>query len=93
MNHFTPKIDSWAALNHLTSLSSEQVCKHDLGSHLAYMYSFSYLMRKKQWFLCLRHAQDVRFSFRHFCLTAETTREINDLVGQMRKNNRAARVA
>ncbi|XP_029195478.1 armadillo-like helical domain-containing protein 3 [Acropora muricata] len=25
VNHFTPKIDSWAALNHLTSLSSEQV--------------------------------------------------------------------
>ena len=34
MNHFTPKIDSWAALNHLTSLSSEQVCKHDLSSSL-----------------------------------------------------------
>lgn len=25
INHFTPKIDSWAAVNHLTSLSSEQV--------------------------------------------------------------------
>ncbi|XP_068712035.1 armadillo-like helical domain-containing protein 3 [Montipora foliosa] len=25
VNHFTPKIDSWAAVNHLTSLSSEQV--------------------------------------------------------------------
>ena len=34
MNHFTPKIDSWAALNHLTSLSSEQVCRHDLSSSL-----------------------------------------------------------
>lgn len=25
INHFTPKIDSWAAVNHLTSMSSEQV--------------------------------------------------------------------
>lgn len=26
INHFTPKIDSWAAVNHLTSMTSEQVC-------------------------------------------------------------------
>ena len=32
INHFTPKIDSWAAVNHLTSLSSEQVCWHFLWS-------------------------------------------------------------
>lgn len=25
INHFTPKIDSWAAVNHLTSMTSEQV--------------------------------------------------------------------
>ena len=27
INHFTPKIDSWAAVNHLTSMTSEQVSK------------------------------------------------------------------
>ena len=32
INHFTPKIDSWAAVNHLTSLSSEQVCWYFLWS-------------------------------------------------------------
>ena len=25
INHFTPKVDSWAAVNHLSSLTEEQV--------------------------------------------------------------------